>query len=270
MKRAARLIFWLVAVLAVGILAAEFFLPKIERGLNLGQRAGVRVESSAQAQVFLDGQMLGQSPFQSDDLKPGIGLLELKAEGGKGWAGYVEFGEGTVTVVNRDLAETSGKSSGEVVSLERGSGVAVLTNPSGALVSIDSENVGFSPILISALTAGEHVLVISKDGYLTRSIRAASLEGYRLKINVDLALAGVSLAQVGEVTLENVKEVVVGITPTGFLRVRASASTGASQIGQVNTGDVLTLLEERPGWFKVRLVNGKEGYISAEFAKKKI
>jgi uncharacterized protein YgiM (DUF1202 family) len=58
-------------------------------------------------------------------------------------------------------------------------------------------------------------------------------------------------------------------TPTGFLRVRSTASANGQEIGQLKPGDVVVMLEEIPNWYRVRLSDGKEGFISAAYAQKK-
>lgn len=56
-------------------------------------------------------------------------------------------------------------------------------------------------------------------------------------------------------------------TPTGTLNVRSDASISSSIITKVNPGDKYPLLEESPGWFKIKLANA-EGWISSQYAKK--
>lgn len=54
-----------------------------------------------------------------------------------------------------------------------------------------------------------------------------------------------------------------------FLNVRSSMQTTASQIDRLNQGDMLTVLEiPNAGWAKVRLQNGKDGYVSFRYLAK--
>lgn len=57
-------------------------------------------------------------------------------------------------------------------------------------------------------------------------------------------------------------------TGTGWLRVRSGPSKSDPEIAKVNVGDELELLEEQSGWYKIKLADGKEGWISASYAKK--
>ena len=56
-------------------------------------------------------------------------------------------------------------------------------------------------------------------------------------------------------------------TPTGTLNVRSSPSTSSPIITKVSPGEKYQLLEESPGWFKIKL-SDKEGWISSQYAKK--
>jgi len=56
-------------------------------------------------------------------------------------------------------------------------------------------------------------------------------------------------------------------TPTGTLNVRSGAGTGFPIVAKVNPGEKYQLLEETPGWFKIKLPD-KDGWISSQYAKK--
>jgi uncharacterized protein YgiM (DUF1202 family) len=60
--------------------------------------------------------------------------------------------------------------------------------------------------------------------------------------------------------------VVVGDTPTGFLRVRETPN--GKEIAKVNVGDKLPFLDENSGWYKVTLESGDTGWISKEYSSK--
>ena len=59
-------------------------------------------------------------------------------------------------------------------------------------------------------------------------------------------------------------------TPTGFLRVRSEPSSIAKEIGQVEPGNVYYFLEQDTvtGWLKIEYEEGKEGWISSQYAKR--
>jgi TonB family protein len=52
------------------------------------------------------------------------------------------------------------------------------------------------------------------------------------------------------------------------LNVRGGPSAGAAVVGKVRKGERLTLLEERPDWYRVQLPSGSEGWVSSRYALK--
>jgi uncharacterized protein YgiM (DUF1202 family) len=63
-------------------------------------------------------------------------------------------------------------------------------------------------------------------------------------------------------------KVIILSTPTGFLRVRQDSSITSTEISQINPGETYSLLEEKTGWYKIKLTDGKEGWISSQYATK--
>ena len=62
------------------------------------------------------------------------------------------------------------------------------------------------------------------------------------------------------------KSVVISATPTGWLRVRSEPNLNATEIAKVNTGESFTFLEEKDGWYKIALKDGKDGWVSSQYA----
>ena len=62
----------------------------------------------------------------------------------------------------------------------------------------------------------------------------------------------------------------VKILPTGvgFLRVRSGAGTGFPEITKIDPGEEFPLLEEKGGWYRIMLDDGREGWITGQFAEK--
>lgn len=242
--------------------------------LNLEPKSGIRVESNIKAKLTLNDKDVGFTPFIDENLKEGKYLVALKNQEATGsgeylWQGYVDLNSGTLTVVNREIASSPLTSSGEVINLNKGSGVTVVSIPSSAQVFLDGKDLGRTPVSLSNVPSGEHQFLISKENFLKRSIRATSVDGYNLTINVDLAVSEVDLTKLATTPIEEEAQVVVKKTPTGFLRVRAQANTSSQEVGRVKPGDILILLEQIPNWNRVRLPDGKEGYVSSTYTEKK-
>lgn len=267
---------FLVVLLFVSILAivVRVSTKPLEQVLGIKQRAGLRVESNQDAKAFLNSRELGKTPYQNEDLTEGEYLVELKpaSEGSQSafvsWKGYVKLIGGTLTVVNRDFSTNTQNSSGEIINLEKGSGVTIVSSPDSADVMVDGLSQGRTPVVIANIGSGEHQFLVSHDNYLKRSIRATVAEGYALVLNVDLSLAEVDLASITTSPITSQREVVIKLTPTGFLRVRSAPSTTAKEIARVKPGERLPLIEDLPSWIKIKTVDGQEGYVSAAYVDK--
>ena len=231
-------------------------------------KAGVRVESNVLGKVTIDGKNIGQTPAQDEDLKEGTHLIELASDTGS-WKGYVTIEGGTLAVINRELAPTAASSSGEIITLNKGAGATVISTPSGADVTIDGKSVGKTPLTVSALTPGEHLFILNHSNYLERSIRAAVTKGYSLTLTVDLAISEADLTQVPSIVISPTPQLIVKQTPTGFLNVRDAASLNGNVVEKVSSGDTMTLEDEQESWDKVKLSDGKEGFVSTQYVQKK-
>ncbi len=244
----------------------------IKNALGQGAKAGVRVESNQSAKVFLNNEDRGASPFQDDNLKPGDYLISLKSDETVDpkvlWEGYARLNQGTLTIVIRDVAGKKENSSGEVISLEQGEGAVITSTPTGAEVFVDGQMVGRTPLALPDLVEGEHQFIISKENFLKRSIRSKAINGLSLNLSVDLAISEPDLTKLPQAPISSSQEVTIKATPTGFLRVRETAGTNAKEIGQVKPKETYILLEETPGWVRIRLKDSKEGWVSSSYVQK--
>lgn len=264
MKKAAYLILIFISVL---VLLVRFLVNPLTSYLGFGQRAGIKITSIPQAKVFLDDKEAGTTPYQNETLKPKEYLVRLSSPDGL-WQGKVSVKGGTLAVVNRELSSQTASSSGEVLTLTSGKGAVVVSNPSQAALQVDGKNYGKTPLSISDLASGEHTFLLSHDNYLKRSIRAFIPANLVLNLVVDLAIAEADLTVVAVNPQVNPNQVVVKDTPTGFLRIREQPSIASAEVGRISPGDKLILLEEVSGWDKVRLPDGRQGYVSSSYVKK--
>lgn len=230
--------------------------------------SGINVLSlPAEAVVYLDNDEVGKTPYEDKDLEPKEYTLRIEKEK-LAWQGKIRLNAGAVTVINRDLAEDQASSAGEVLNLEKGGGITIISNPDGAAVEVDGKPYGVTPISLK-LDSGEYIINLSHPGYLKRSIRALLPQDYRLIISADLALSEADLTTVTTPPITATPQVLVKDTPTGFLRVRDKPSLAGKEIAQVKPGDALILLEELPSWYRVRLSDNTEGYVSSSYVEKK-
>lgn len=236
--------------------------------LGIKQKSGILLTSTpADAAVYLNSLEVGKTPFEAKDLDVSEYKIKLQKDQAI-WQGSVKLNAGTVAIVNRDLAADITSSAGEVLTLKKGQGITLISNPKTAKVTVDGNEAGVSPLNIN-LKSGEHTIIIDHQSYIKRSIRVNLPDGYNLTIVVDLALSEADLSTVSTPVIKTTPEVVVKDTPTGFLRVRDKPSLLGKEIAQVKPGDTLILLEEEGVWDRVRLVDGTEGFVSASYVEKK-
>lgn len=250
------------------------FINQIPKVLGIKESAGLRVLSTPDGvDVNINNQPVGKTPYQNDSLEASEISIKLQSDVGS-WEGKVSLSGHTITFVNRSLAQNGAGVAGEILTLEQGSGVNIVSSPSGAKVEADGGKLGQTPGAFN-IPAGEHTFVISHDGFLNRSIKATVPAGYKLIISADLASSGgitssgVTSSPIPSPTSTPVSTVKVLETPTGFLRVRDQASIAGKELAQVKPGADLELIEEVGSWDKVKLPDGTVGYVSSQYVIKK-
>ena len=261
-----RILFLSLVLLALTILSIRFGIMTYGYLFGEDERAGVKILSTPEgAEVLINDSIVGKTPFDNSDLKAGTQIIQVKTDE-VSWQSKVDIKGGTRAIISRELSKISSSSAGEVLTLEKGSGVTLISGVSGADVEIDGKSVGKTPVWVG-VSPGEHSFVISHVNYLKRSVRAQVQKGYNLIINVDLAISEADLSSIVTPPTSTVK-VIVKSTPTGFLRVREKASGGSKEIARVKPKDELVLLEELSGWVRVRLSDGKEGFVASSYVEK--
>lgn len=243
-------------------------------------QSGIQIETNPQATVYINGEEVGKTPYQAER-QPGeivLRLVPIATDGAalSPWGTKVNLTTGVRSVIKRDFGETEEKSSGEVLSFEKISGkdtsFAVVSWPDSAEVLVDGTSRGFTPLKVNELPVGEHKIVVSRQGFTPREIIARSETGYKLTVEAFLKQLEEEPVQ-GEATESaKPKEEAIEIldTPTGFLRVRAEPKTAATESAQVKPGQKFALLEESTDkkWFKIEYEKDKQGWVSAQYAKK--
>lgn len=274
-------------------------------------QAGLQVKSDPPASVFLDSRFLGRTPYE-DRIEPGEYTLKLIPESTSAntasWQGKVVLSSNILTVVNRELGMSDLSSAGEVISLEKLTGkdteISIVSIPDGASVKIDGQDQGTAPLLLRNVEPGEHEVIISSPGFITRAVKAVATAGYKLTITVQLGISegGESAVQGESVDGESTSETEEGEpettpgttttpkptksaastedpdrpyveildTPTGWLNVREQPRTGNEDeiITKINPGEKYALLDEESGWIQITLSDGTEGWISGRYAEK--
>lgn len=261
------LIISILVIVAIGLTFWNFF-PRVKTG-----PAALQVFSKPEGvQVFIDDKTVGVTPYKNQGLSAGEIRLSIGTEAAR-FAKTVRLTPGVFTIVNRELSDNPFLQAGEVLSLEAGFGLVVLSTPEGAEVTIDEQKMGATPVKFTEISPGAHKVVISAENYTSRSVQIQIHDNYRLILDVSLASTQESLAKTlgptqGNLTPATLPKVKILDTPTGFLRVRDNPTLGGAEIAKVSPGEEYTLLEEKPGWFKIRLTDGRQGWVSAQYSQK--
>lgn len=244
------------------------FFPRKKTGL-----AGLQVFSKPEGvAVFLNDQLLGVTPYQNQNLTSGDAKLTI-GTGSASFAKIIKLTPKVFTIVNRELAESIFLQAGEVLNLEPGAGLVILSTPESAEVEVDGQKIGKTPTKVGSIQAGEHKVVVAKENYIPRSAQVQVHSGYRLILNITLATTAENLAKVLGPTYATqaakfLPKVKILPTPTGFLRVRDNPSFSGNEISKVSPGEEFPILEEKPDWFKIRLTDDREGWISNQYVEK--
>ena len=287
-------------------------LPQKKAGLQ------VNVMHDERVSVYLDGMNVGQSPYKSEEVKPGSYTIRLVPEdGGKqAYETTVKLSSGLLTVMNWSFGKTIEESGGEIFELAKLSNknkaeLSLVTNPDNIIVKVDGQSKGFSPLILSDLSEGTHSLTLTAPGYIERTSNPKLVNGYRVVVTTKLArepLLTEPSEQAPSETTETPTEsspspspspkasstpkptpkpsssptatssastsitpdfpyVEIAQTTTGWLRVRAESSSTGEELAKLDVGAKVPYLNETvSGWHKVEYEDGKEGWVSGQYA----
>lgn len=227
--------------------------------------AALQVTSAPEASVFLDGQFLGKTPFFSDQLKEGDHLLKLAAQETE-YVDKITLNAQTLTVVNRTLADNFQAQSGETLSLEDSQkGLFVISLPPAADLTLDGSLLGKTPYLTLDIADGEHKILLSKLGFISREFSIKTSKNYQLL--ADVTLASEIAKNINIAPSPQPSKVEVQPTPVGFLRVRSGPQLSATEIGRVKNGQQFEVIQESGDWLMI-IFEAKQGWISSQYTRK--
>lgn len=211
--------------------------------------SAVMITSAPKATVYIDNKEKGKTPYYDENILPGEHDIRLVADSMtfSSWQGKVKFTPQAESIINRILSPTDVLSSGEIVIMEeldddKTSELAVVTNPDGAKVVIDNQDVGLSPYAQKNTATGEHQLDISFPGYTKRILKVISKNGYRVVVNIQLA-------QVLSESPESLTGSTSSATISGQENIGESASQTQNQSGQPDRPRV-KIMDTPTGWLR--------------------
>lgn len=244
--------------------------------------SALQINTTSVANVFIEGKLVGKTPYQVNDLKAGEIAVKLIPEAVTdplvSWEGKVKLNAGVLTLIEQEFASSLAGLSGQVLTLEQTktksvAGLTIISDPDGTLVNLDGETKGFAPFALEEVAVGDHQISLSKEGYQEKIIKARAIAGYKLIVSAKLAQEQVpTLASPSaSPSLESGKtegKVRIKETPTGWLRVRQGPSVADPEVARVNPKEEYPVIGEKTGWYKISLEDAKEGWISSQYAEK--
>jgi hypothetical protein len=277
--------FTLITAVFLGILFFGLFQHFV---LSRSQKGALQVTSSPESKVYLNDKYVGQTPLckceAEDTLKTGEYTIRLVPQDNTSeYREKINISEGVLTVVDRKFGKDS-SSSGSVISLtplkdKKKTELLIVSIPSKSIVYLDNNQIGEAPYLFKNPTVSDHSLRVSKEGYEEKTVRIRTPEGYKLKVVIYLSTSDSPKEASETVTASPsaslsptevpVAKVTILNTPTGFLRVRSSASIAGAEVGRVLPTEEFELVSEQTGWYQIKLKNGTIGWISSQYASKK-
>ena len=262
MKKKILLIIAILAILVVTAFAIWIIFPP-------KNQAGLKIQTTPVADVYLNEKRLGKTPYEGNGLKSGEYTLKLATANGS-WETRTRLSPGVYTVVNRTFGITEASSSGEMLWFDIGEGISVVSWPESASILVDGKEVGVTPASVRDVPTGAHKLTIAKLGLIPKTFTINIVPDYKLVAQVwllpELSTAPAPLPQAASPSAKPQKTIIVN-SPTGWLRVRKGPGLANAEVGKVNNNEKYSVQDEQNDWLKIKLSNGQEGWVSAQFVK---
>jgi PEGA domain/Bacterial SH3 domain len=296
-------------ILFAGFLTAivlSFFFLK-----SRSQNGVLKVLSSPLAKVIINGKEIGSTSLEKT--YP-VGTYTLRLEpldtstNATPWEGKIDIYSNARTEVEQELGLDANSSSGIILTVRKSDNardkglISVETDPKGALVLLDGEEIGISPLQSVTAEQGIHEITIVSTGFFRKQKKVRIEKGYEVIANFKLAIdssvkkidelsaaSGSAELQVASTSAKSTTpsptkaitptpkggtsttgsgSVEILDTPTGWLRVREEPSTTASEAAKVNPGEKYPIAGQQTGWYKIEYKKGFFGWISSTYAKK--
>jgi len=261
------------------VILAGFFLG----GCSLSpKRSAIEINSYPVAKVYLDDKEVGMTPYKNKNLKPGEVEVKLVTNDNN-WSRKIKLQNNINTVVDWEFGKSNENSGGYILYLEKTgdkkkAGLMVMSDPSGATLSVDNEIKGFTPMKISNVGEGDRHLSITYPGHKNTDVFVKAVKEYQLVLEVILAKETVEIVDQIETKteiqienqdlLEQLPKVKIKETETGWLKVREASSSASKEIQRVNPGEVFDMLLQDGDWTKIDLGGNKIGWVSSKYVEK--
>jgi len=175
------------------------------------------------ATIYLDGKLVGTSPYDGKGLSPGTYRIRVIKEGFETWERVenVEAGKRVEVIAQLKV---------------KGADLEVRSEPPRATVYLDGKNMGETPVTLSGVRAGQYSIRVVKEGYHPYEERVELIGGDRktalASLKTRLGVLGVILKTSGASLYVNGKPVEVGPSNT----VEKELSSGSYKVKVTKEG----------------------------------
>ena len=120
-------------------------LKKITGSINIKS-------TPSEVTIFLDGEEVGTTPYIIESVAIGTHIIEVKKEGFTEWKNKINVKKGKEIALKAVIQSITGTARLE-------------SEPNGAMIFIDGENVGETPKVVTGIETGKHEVEMRLDGY---------------------------------------------------------------------------------------------------------
>ena len=138
------------------------------------------VSNPADAEVFLNGAAVGETPLETQPDQEGTAFVRLRLRDHREWWGSLELVPGATRSLDIQLEPLQ-------------AAVLVHVDPAGAAVELDGAHVGNAPVLLPGVAIGKHRLTVSQPGFQSRNVDLDIRNPAPQKIDVSLVTDSATL-----------------------------------------------------------------------------
>lgn len=243
--------------------SAMFILSKTDKG-----KGALQVTATPKADVYLDGKLLGTSPFCKCDLPNMIpvGSHTIRVipqdKTIQPFEQKIPINKSVITVVDIMFGDKN-STSASIISLDplsdaNATQIFTTSFPDNAKVFLDKNDSGRTPILLKEVTDSDHEILFDKEGYQSNSLHVHTVKGYKLsavtilavKADLNATASILPASPSGSVTPSPIGNVSGTPTPTPAQENSPTPTKVATAAGQV------LILSTPTGFLNVRSTPG--------------
>jgi hypothetical protein len=179
----------------IGVIAVIYFASQFFSGIDvLKKRSSLTVDVyNGTADVFVNDQLVGKTPFSSKEIAPGDNKVKIKGSDNQ-YNTQMDFLPNDKKYIHNvgifaDLGTSAVFSSSQEFWFQKnrsGDVLKIISDPADASIFIDNTQVGKTPYSSNQLSDGEYDLRIDLPGYETQTVRINIKKGYTLNIRFKL------------------------------------------------------------------------------------